>query len=106
MKKIVKKGAEKKTGKKLTEAEFAKKAILKLRKDGYKGIHTVFSGYNAAFKDYFDGADPIKATNRLVEEGEIAMRFVKKGVMIYLPDDAPEQGDSGKAALKKIFDED
>lgn len=28
----------------LTHEEFVKKAIVSLRKEGYKGIHTVFSG--------------------------------------------------------------
>ena len=36
-------------GEKLTQAEFVKKAIVKLRKEPYKGIHTIYSGFNDAF---------------------------------------------------------
>ena len=38
---------------KLSHEEFIKKAIVSLRKDGYKGIHTVYSGFNSAFKKSF-----------------------------------------------------
>ncbi len=43
---------------KLSSEEFVKKAIVSLRKDGYKGIHTVYSGFNDAFKKYFEGKTP------------------------------------------------
>ena len=83
---------------KLTEEEFIRKAVKKLR-GKYKGIHTVYSGFNAAFKDYF-GTNPIEATQRLAREGKINIRPVKGGVMIYLPEDAPNTpGD----VLKKIL---
>ena len=42
--------------KKLTHQEFVVKAIPTLRTEGFKGIHTVYSGFNNAFKAYF-GAD-------------------------------------------------
>ena len=73
--------------KKLTEEEFIRKAVKKLRGD-YKGIHSVYSGFNAAFKDYF-GTNPIDTTQKLAKEGKINIRPVKGGVMIYLPEDAP-----------------
>ncbi len=50
---------------KLSQEEFIKKAIVSLRKEGYKGIHTVYSGFNTAFKKYFDGENPVDATNKL-----------------------------------------
>ncbi len=87
---------------KLTEDEFIKKAIVSLRKDGYKGIHTVYSGFNNAFKKYYDGADPITATNKMAGEGKIVIRPVKGGVMLYLPDEAPAAKDVGDEALKKM----
>ena len=40
---------------KMSHEEFIKKAIVSLRKEGYKGIHTVYSGFNEAFKKYFEG---------------------------------------------------
>ena len=87
---------------KLSHEEFIKKAIVSLRKEGYKGIHTVYSGFNTAFKKYFEGEDPIKTTNQLASEGKIVVRPVKGGVMLYLIEDAPAMKDAGEDALKKM----
>ncbi len=87
---------------KLSKEEFIKKAIVSLRKEGYKGIHTVYSGFNTAFKKYFDGEDPVAATNKLAAEGKIIIRPVKGGVMLYLPEEAPSVKDIGNDALKKM----
>ncbi len=87
---------------KLSYEEFIKKAIVSLRKEGFKGIHTVYSGFNEAFKKYFDGEDPIKATNQLASEGKIVIRPVKGGVMLYLPEDAPASKTRGEDALGKM----
>jgi hypothetical protein len=86
----------------LSHEEFVKKAIVSLRKEGYKGIHSVFSGFNNAFKKYFDGENPVEVTNRLGQEGKIVIRPVKGGVMIYLPEDAPMSRDSADETLKKM----
>jgi hypothetical protein len=88
--------------KKLSHEEFVRKAIVSLRKEGYKGIHTVYSGFNDAFKKYFDGENPIEATNRLTQEGKIVIRPVKGGVMLYLPEDAPSAKNTANEALKKM----
>lgn len=87
---------------KLNYEEFVKKAIVSLRKEGYKGIHTVYSGFNDAFKKYFNGEDPIKVTNQLAGEGKIVIRPVKGGVMLYLPEDAPASRARGEDALEKM----
>jgi hypothetical protein len=87
---------------KLNHEEFIKKAIVSLRKEGYKGIHSVYSGFNNAFKKYFDGENPVDVTNKLAKEGKIVVRPVKGGVMLYLPEDAPETKDAGDDALKKM----
>ncbi len=87
---------------KLSHEEFIKKAIVSLRKDNYKGIHTVYSGFNNAFKKYYDGENPIDATNNLAKDGKIVIRPVKGGVMLYLPEDAPQTKDAGDDALKKM----
>jgi len=87
---------------KISQEEFIKKAIVDLRKEGYKGIHTVYSGFNNAFKKYFDGANPVDATNKLAGEGKIVIRPVKGGVMLYLPEDTPAIKDIGDEALKKM----
>ncbi len=87
---------------KMNHEEFVKKAIVSLRKEGYKGIHTVYSGFNTAFKKYFEGENPVEATNKLAEEGKVVIRPVKGGVMLYLPSDAPMAKDIGSEALKKM----
>lgn len=51
----------------LTVEEFVQLAIKSLRMGDFKGIHSVYSGFNEAFKKYF-GQDPVQATNRLAEE--------------------------------------
>ncbi len=87
--------------KKLPYEEFIKRAILSLRKEPYKGIHTVYSGFNEAFKQYYEGADPIEVTNRLAREGKVVIRPVRGGVMLYLPDEAP-LGSKTEDVLKKM----
>ncbi len=87
----------------MSHEEFVKKAIVTLRNPKYKGIHTVYSGFNEAFKKYFPGDDPIKVTNQLASENKINIRPVKGGVMIYLPEDAPNIKTKGEDALDKIL---
>lgn len=86
--------------KKLSHEEFVKQAILKLRTDNFKGIHSVYSGFNEAFKQYFDGEDPIKITTSLAEEGKIVIRPTRGGVALYFPGEAPQT--RGENALKKM----
>jgi hypothetical protein len=88
--------------KKLTPEEFVSLAIVKLRDGRFKGVHSVFSGFNEAFKLYFAGENPIEATNRMAEQGRIVLRPTKGGVVLYLPQDAPQQGSRGEEALKKM----
>jgi hypothetical protein len=87
----------------LTEIEFVERAIKRLRTDPYKGIHSVYSGFNKAFREYFD-RNPVEETTRLAAEGKIVTRPVRGGVMIYLPGDAPPPRGSSDA-LKKILSE-
>jgi hypothetical protein len=86
----------------MSHEEFVKKAVVSLRKEGYKGIHSVYSGFNSAFKKYFEGENPVDVTNRLAMEGKIIIRPVKGGVMLYLPEEAPASRDTGDEALKKM----
>ncbi len=86
---------------KLSYEEFIKKAIESLRKDGYKGIHSVYSGFNEAFKKYYGGENPVEVTNKLASEGKISIRPVKGGVMLYLPEEAPGAS-TAELALKKM----
>jgi hypothetical protein len=86
---------------KLSHEEFVKRAIVSLRKEGFKGIHSVYSGFNEAFKKYFSDENPVDATNKLAAEGKIVIRPVKGGVMLYMPEDAPGSG-SAEQVLKKM----
>jgi hypothetical protein len=86
---------------KLTEEEFAIQAIKKLRKDPYRGIHSVYSGFNEAFRKYF-GTNPIEATSRLVAEGKIEIRPFKGGMMLFLPGEAPKRP-SAEEIIKMIL---
>ena len=90
--------------KKISEYEFIAKAIKKLRQPPYKGIHSVYSGFNQAFREYFN-SDPVTATSRLAKEGKIVTRPVKGGALLYLPEDAPGPSVS-KSVLSKILEED
>jgi len=90
--------------KKLSEYEFVVKAIKKLRNPPYKGIHSVYSGFNQAFRDYFN-KNPVEVTTELANEGKIVTRPVRGGVILYLPEDAPVIW-AGKNALDKILEED
>jgi hypothetical protein len=76
--------------KRLTEEEFVIQAIKKLRKEPYRGIHSVYSGFNEAFRKYF-GTNPVEATSKLAAEGKIETRPFKGGVMFFLPGEAPKR---------------
>jgi hypothetical protein len=75
---------------KLSEEEFVTQAIKKLRKDPFRGIHSVYSGFNEAFRKYF-GTNPVEATSRLAGEGKIETRPFKGGMMLFLPGEAPKR---------------
>jgi hypothetical protein len=83
----------------ISEDEFVFRAIRRLRKPPYRGIHTVYSGFNQAFKEHF-GKNPVEVTQRMGAEGKIIIRPVKGGVMLYLPEDAPS---APKSVLQKIL---
>jgi hypothetical protein len=85
---------------KLTVEEFVIQAIKSLRMGDFKGIHSVYSGFNEAFKKYF-GQDPVQATNRLAEDKKIEIRPIKGGVLLYLPGEAPSRS-RGDEALEKM----
>jgi hypothetical protein len=81
----------------LSHEEFVKQAIVSLRKEGFKSIHTVYSRFNMAFKKYFENENPVDATNALAREGKIVIRPVKGGVMLYLPEESPGGRDADEA---------
>jgi len=89
--------------KRISEDDFVVRAIKKLRRPPYKGIHSVYSGFNQAFREYYN-RDPVEATNRLAKEGSIVTRPAKGGVMLYLPAEAPASRGSQRV-LEKILAE-
>jgi hypothetical protein len=85
----------------LNHEEFIRLAVVRLRTANFKGIHSVYSGFNEAFKKYFEGADPVKVTTEFAGAGKLFIRPAKNGVMLYLPEEAP-QGDRADRALRKM----
>jgi hypothetical protein len=87
----------------LSEEEFITEGIKKLRKEPYRGIHSVFSGFNDAFRKHFN-KDPIEFTSKMVSEGKVEIIPLRsgKGVMLYLPGEGP-RGKKTDEALKKIL---
>jgi len=75
---------------KLGKEEFVKVAILRLRTTKSKGVHTVFSGLNSAYRVYFEGADPVKDINAMVKTGKFEMHPTKGGVMLYVKGEMPK----------------
>jgi hypothetical protein len=67
----------------LTPQEFVLKAIEKLRECPYKGIHSVYSGLDEAFKRRFPDLRLFDTMKELAEEGKITIRPARRGVMLY-----------------------
>jgi hypothetical protein len=87
----------------LTPEEFVFKAIGKLRECPYKGIHSVYSGLDAAFKRHFPDLLLRDTLNELAEEGKIIIRPASKGVMLYKGGEV-SRTTCVEAVLKKILE--
>jgi hypothetical protein len=61
--------------------EFIRRAITHLGRGPYKGVHTVFSGFNAVFRRYYN-QDPIQAIKSLESDGKIVSRPTKDDVPV------------------------
>lgn len=85
----------------IAKEKFAVSAIRKLRTGKYKGIHTVYSGFNQAWKEYF-GDDPVIGVNKLIADGHITGHPAKHGFQIGLLEDAPN-GKNTTEILNKIL---
>ena len=87
----------------LSDEEFIIEGIKKLRRDPYKGVHSVFSGLNEAFRKQFN-KDHIEFTGKFALSGKIEIIPIKsgKGVMLYLPGEGP-RGRKTDEALRKIL---
>ena len=90
------------TARPLTPEQFVLRAIETLRdRDRSNGIHSVFSGFNQAFREYFPGLDPVEVTTQLADAGRIVIKPAKRGVMLYKPGEAPG-GPSASDVLEKM----
>lgn len=90
---------------KISYEEFFRKAILNLRDlSKSRGIHSVFSGFNQAFREYYN-EDPISVTQEIARQGKIEILPSKRGIMIYLPGEAPKPPIESQKILSKILDE-
>ena len=88
----------------LSHLDFVTKAIKASQSDKSKGIHSVYSGFNTAFRNYYGkDYDPVETVNKLVTDGKLVTHFVRGGVMIYLPQDAPERTNNGDKGLLKAM---
>jgi len=89
---------------KLSPLEFALRAIRKLRDPAKsKGIHVVYSGFNAAFREYFPELDPVATINALEEQGDLVKGFARGGPMLYLPGEMPARRVDNSATIAKII---
>ena len=89
---------------KQTKRKFVLNAIHKLRKPNYLGIHVVYSGFNQAFRDYYN-EDPIPAVDKLVKDGVVLKQPVKGGVMLYDYEEYRKSGRTKNVDQKKNSDE-
>ena len=78
---------------KLSMQDFVLKAIEAGATSRSKGIHVVYSGFNAAYKSYF-GTDSRAATAKLETAGVIAVRGCRGGVMLYKAGEEPARKDN------------
>jgi hypothetical protein len=87
----------------LTPAKFTLKAIQTLRKPPHKGIHSVFSGFNAAFREYFPDLDPVQTVIELAEKEIIVSRRTRGGALLYIPEETPvQENNTATDVLKKM----
>src|SRR5437773_7094155 len=71
-------------GNPLSPEVFILRAIERL-KGKYPGMHTVYTGFNQAFRAVYPTLDPVAFTQALARRGKIRIRPVKGGAMLCLP---------------------
>ena len=96
----------------MTHEEFVLAGIKNLRKEGFMGIHAVYSGFNAAMRDYYgiDTKEVVKVTKQLEKDGVIVIKPSKGGVCMYIAEELKTSKPKRKAkkaqgnpALAKIL---
>ena len=86
----------------LPPEEFVRRAVLRLRKGTAKSIHTVYSGFNAAWREYY-GTDPVEGIKALVDAGVCVTHPTRGGARLYLAEDAPARKPSGREIVGIIL---
>jgi len=74
----------------LPPEEFVRRAVERLRKGTARSIHTVYSGFNSAWREYY-GTDPIDGVKALEKAGVCVTHPTKGGARLYLAEDAPRR---------------
>lgn len=92
--------ARKAKSKKLNPEEFTLLAIQKLSGPPHKAIHSVYSGFNAAFRKYFSNLDPVEEIQKLVKAGKVRIRPSKGGVLIFAGKENTPAGSAEKVLAK------
>jgi hypothetical protein len=86
----------------LPPEEFLQRAVKRLRKGNAKSIHSVYSGFNSAWRQYY-GTDPVSGVKALEEAGVCVTHPTKGGVRIYLAEDAPNRKPSTEEVVGIIL---
>jgi hypothetical protein len=74
----------------MDRAEFVVEAIHKLRTGEFKGIHTVYSGFNEMLKLVYPKENPVDIVKALCDDEGFGIRPVKGGVILYAPEDVSD----------------
>jgi hypothetical protein len=86
----------------ITPEEFTLRAIKSLSKPPHKAIHVVYSGFNAAFRAYFPGLNPITELQRLERAGKVSIRPAKGGAIIFAGGAQQGKFSGADEALRKM----
>ncbi len=90
-----------KQAQRITPEEFVFLAIQRLPEPGKSTIHTVFSNFNQAFRQYFGpDSDPVAVVNKMRDDGKIAFRIAKGGAIIGMPGSIKHQSTAGESLDK------
>ncbi len=103
VKKVAKKRGRKAKSKgqqRLGPEEFTLLAIKKLSEPPHKAIHSVYSGFNSAFRRYFPILDPVKEVQKLDKTGKVSIRPSKGGVIIFAGKENTPSGSAEKVLAK------
>jgi hypothetical protein len=95
-----KKAAKKSTEGKLSPADFTLAAIRDLRKPPHKGIHSVYSKFNAAFRKYFPELDLVATLTELAKNGTIISKRTRGGALLYIPGENPAPKEKVKKKVR------